>query len=203
MRYTWPKRKLCRREKKNLFWPKKYDIWKSDNVPGQHWAWMKRLSEYWLLLRNKQAFKRSYALTEKQFSTLVNKTSKTYSKNKWISHDVSVLQFLERRCDVVLLRAWYASTIMQARQMMVHWHWLLNWSKHNIPSHFVKVWDVLSVRQNLQWSSLYEQSATKEMPVHLKVDKNKFSIEMLQFPQVDPANIDADVLKVIEFYARA
>ncbi|NCQ82099.1 hypothetical protein GW750_04835 [bacterium] len=40
------------------------------------------MSEYGTLLRNKQAFKRMYALTEKQFSKIINSTSKKYSKNK-------------------------------------------------------------------------------------------------------------------------
>lgn len=203
MKYTGPKRKLCRREKRNLFGVKKYDLKKSDNLPGQHGSMMSRNSEYGILLRNKQSFKRTYLLHEKQFAKLVTHTAKLYSKNKKVSHDKAVVQFLERRCDSILLQAGVAKTIMQARQMVVHGHRLLNGEKHNIPSSFMDVGDVLTLRKWLQTSSLYEATTEKkDTPVWLKVDKNNFSVTLLQLPEVTVSELSADVLKVIEFYAR-
>ncbi len=203
MRYTGPKKKLCRREWKNLFGTKKYILKKWSKTPWQHWTTMARISEYGKLLRNKQSLKRMYWLSEKQFYSIVMKTAKKYSKNKWVSHDQSVMQFLERRCDSVLLRSWFASTIMQARQMMVHWHWKLNWHKHNVPSYFMKPWDVLMLKDKLKSSSLYEDYDNKvQVPVYLKVDKNANSVEMLKLPDVDLNWSNVDILKVIEFYAR-
>ncbi|MBP7007518.1 hypothetical protein KBB05_02040 [Patescibacteria group bacterium] len=49
-----------------------------------------------------------------------------------------LIQFLNRRLDNVILRAGLARTIMQARQMVVHGHFLLNDKKHNVPSYFVE-----------------------------------------------------------------
>ena len=99
---------------------------------------MVRLSEYGKLLRNKQVVKRTYQMSEKQFSRLVNETALKNAKANNLTHDASIHQLLERRCDTLLVRVGLARTIMQARQMMTHGHRLLNGKKHNIPSYFVK-----------------------------------------------------------------
>ena len=63
MRYTGPKKKLCRREWVNLFWTEKYDLSKSKRGPlrGRKTSW------FWLQLRKKQLAKRMFWLSEKQF----------------------------------------------------------------------------------------------------------------------------------------
>ncbi len=206
MRYTWPKFKLCRREWINLFWVPKYDIKKRRKTPGQHGGSMSRLSEYWKLLRNKQVLRRMYLLSEKKFHKLVTVEALKYSKNKWISHDVAVFQFLERRLDSMVLKAWFASTIMQARQMVNHSHFLLNGKKHNISSYLFKKWDVLEVKEKSKTSPLFS-----EIPINswnftpaswLSVDKEKMKIQVLDYPKVEEQDLPVDILKVIEFYAR-
>jgi len=87
---------------------------------------MKRNSEYGKLLRNKQVLKRSYLLSEKQFAKLVEKTSSKYSKNNKISHDLALYIMLEGRMDSIVYRSGLAKTIIQARQMVNHGHFLLN-----------------------------------------------------------------------------
>ncbi len=207
MKYTWPKFKLCRREGVNLFWPAKYDVRKRRTVPGQHWAGNVRYSEYGKLLRNKQLFKRMYLLTEKTFKRIVTKISSTYAKNHSMAHDKAMLQFLERRMDVIVLRAWFAHTIMQARQIVNHGHFLLNDKKHNVPSTFVKVWDKISLKQKLQSSPLYSIAPINEwnvqIPAWLKVNKKTFEIEILDLPNPEEINTPVDLLKVVEYYARA
>jgi len=80
-----------------------------------------------------------YMLSERQFVRLVKEIAAKYSKNKNITHDTALFQFLERRMDSTILRSGLAKTIMQARQMVNHGHFLLNGKKHNIPSSFVTV----------------------------------------------------------------
>ncbi len=205
MKYTWPKFKLCRREQINLFGPAKYDVKQNRSVPGQHGANMARYSEFGKLLRNKQVLKRSYFLSEKQFRRIVQEISQKFAKNNNISHDVALYQFLEKRLDVTILRSGLAKTIMQARQMVGHGHVVVNGVKHNIPSTFVEVGDVIAIKDKLQSSPLYAQAFahTAQVPTWLKVDKNKYSIEILSVPQVGEVAPLADVIKVIEFYARA
>lgn len=206
MRYTWPKFKLCRREGINLFWPAKYDVRKRRKLPWQHWDMMPRLSEYGKLLRNKQTLRRMYLLSEKKFKRLIKEQSFNYSKNKWIAHDKAVVMFLERRLDVIVLRAGLATTIMQSRQMVSHGHFLLNWHKHNIPSYIVDTWDIIEVKEKLKKSNLYSNtpisSGKYKLSSWLNVDKTALKIEVLDLPKPEEIDMPIDVLKVVEYYAR-
>lgn len=205
MKYTWPKFKLCRREQVNLFWSEKYDLKKRRSLPGQHGSSMKRHSEYGKLLRNKQVLKRSYLLSEKQFASLVQKSSVKYSKNNNISHDAALYIFLESRMDSVVYRSGLAKTIIQARQMVWHWHFLLNGKKHDVPSTFIKVGDKVTLKEKLKESSLYawaSVSKTLKIPSWIRVDRNKYEVEVLSAPKLWELWNLADLLKVIEFYAR-
>lgn len=206
MRYTGPKFKLCRREQVNLFGSDKYDVKNRRSLPWQHGSSMKRNSEYGKLLRNKQVLKRSYMLSEKQFAKLVQKTSAKYSKNNNMSHDAALYLFLEDRMDSIIYRAWFAKTIIQARQMISHGHFLLNGKKHNIPSTFLKVGDKITLKPKMKDSPLYAGatvSKTFKVPSWIKVDRNKYEIELLTLPVLWELWVLADILKVIEFYARA
>ena len=207
MKYTGPKFKLCRREQVDLFGSPKYNVKKNRNLPGQHGVAMQRLSEYGKLLRNKQVLKRTYFLTERQFGRIVKELSAQFAKNKNVSRDVALYQFLERRMDTMLYRAGLAKTIIQARQMVNHSHLLLNGKKHNIPSTFLNVGDVLTVKEKLQKSPLYSQilaeNSKVKVPSWVKVNKNAYTVEVLTMPQPGEIGMHADLLKVIEFYARA
>jgi small subunit ribosomal protein S4 len=166
---------------------------------------MPRLSEYGKLLRNKQVLKRMYFMAEKPFAKLVKFTSSRYAKNKGLEHDKVLLQFLERRLDAVIYRAGLAKTIMQARQMVTHGHFTLNGVKHNVPSYFVTANDKIAVRAKIAGSSLYDQAFTNANTdiAWLRVNKADKTIEVLDLPDTAVLNTPADVLKVIEFYARA
>ena len=174
-------------------------------VPGQHGAASKRQSEYGKILRNKQVLKRMYGMSEKQFSNLVNITSKKYAKNKGQEHDAVLTQFLNRRLDNVILRAGFARTIMQARQMVVHGHFTLNGHKHNVPSYFVNAGDIIALKKGLQASALYDLDTKNfQSPVWLSVNFANFEIKVLELPgATETEGLPVDVLKVIEFYARA
>lgn len=207
MRYTWPKFRLCRREWVNLFWLPKYDIKKRRTLPWQHWKTMWRLSEYWKMLRNKQMLKRIYMLSEKQFKNTVMWRAAKYAKNKGLDHDKSVILMLESRLDVIVLKAWFANSISQARQLVTHWHFLLNGIKHNIPSYFIVPWDELVLRERLKKSPFYEnipvlKNKNLDIPTWISVEQSNYKIKVLSLPNVEEITVPADVLKVVEFYAR-
>ena len=206
MRYTWPKFKLCRREQVDLFGSKKYNVKKNRSLPWQHGGNMQRSSEYGKLLRNKQVLKRMYMLSEKQFVRLVTQIAAKASKNSDLTHDMALFQCLERRMDTIVYRSWLAKTIMQARQMVTHGHFLLNGKKHNVPSAFVVVGDKISIKDALKASPLYAQNTADikgKLPSWIKVDASSHTIEVLSLPQFGEIGMVADLLKVIEFYARA
>jgi small subunit ribosomal protein S4 len=91
--------------------------------------------------------------------------------------------------------------------MVNHGHFTLNGRKHNIPSYTVKVGDVIAVRSKLKDSALYQSSplmdGSVQLPSHLKVNKKDLSIEVVSLPSSDEISVPVDILKVIEFYARA
>jgi len=149
--------------------------------------------------------KRTYWLSERQFVRIVKEIASQYSKNRQITHDFALFQFLERRMDSIVYRAGFAKTIMQARQMVVHGHFLLNGKKHNVPSTFIQAGDKISLKPSLQNSSLYSQAMDNKnkIPSWIKLDRNSYSMEMLNLPQMGEINVNSDLLKVIEFYARA
>ena len=78
MRYTWPKKKLCRREGINLFWTEKYDLSKTKRVPLKS----RKTSEFGTQLRKKQLAKRMFGLSEKQFSSYFKKAGKSKAKKQ-------------------------------------------------------------------------------------------------------------------------
>ena len=95
---------------------------------------------------------------------------------------------------------------MQARQMVNHGHFILNGKKHNIPSSFIHIGDKITLKEKLKNSALYSQNSAEnkvKIPSWIKLDKASNTIEMLSDPQVGELGLPADLLKVIEFYARA
>lgn len=206
MRYTGPKMKLCRREGYNLFGTEKY------NLENNHRRVKRagKLSEFGVQLRKKQAAKRQFALSEKQFAKYYARAVKTNE----ITGD-AMLRFLETRLDTVILRANFARTIMQARQSVGHAHFLVNGKKLNIPSYEVRVGDVISIKERMKESVLYktlveefQEFATKNANSQvsnarwLAVDPKKLTITITALPEKGDFDQVIDVQRIIEFYSK-
>lgn len=206
MRYTGPKMKLCRREGYNLFGVEKY------NLENNHRKVKRagKLSEFGVQLRKKQAAKRQFALSEKQFSRYYTRAAKSNE----ITGD-AMLRLLETRFDTVVLRANFARTIMQARQCVGHAHFLVNGKKVNIPSYEMKVGDVVTLKERMKESSLYKSLieefqafATKNSAAQvsasrwLTVDPKKLSITVTALPEKGDFDQMIDVQRIVEFYSK-
>jgi small subunit ribosomal protein S4 len=139
MRYTWPKKKLCRREGVNLFGTEKYDLTNSKRAPLR----TRKVSEYGTQLRKKQLAKRMFGLSEKQFASYFKKAQK--STAEWTTWE-NMLKLIELRLDNVVYRANFARTRIQSRQFASHAHFTVNWVKVDVPSISVKIWDVIALR---------------------------------------------------------
>ena len=61
-----------------------------------------------------------------------------------------MIQMLESRLDVVVLRAGLCRSIYQARQMVSHAHFRVNGKKVNIPSYQVRIGDKITVREKIK-----------------------------------------------------
>lgn len=207
MRYTWPKKKLCRREGINLFGTEKYNLSESKRAPLKS----KKLSEFGSQLRKKQTAKRMFGLSEKQFFSYFEKAQK--SRAEWTTWE-KMLKLLELRLDNIVYRANFAITRMQSRQFVSHAHFKLNWVKVDVPSISVKVGDVIELRDKMKESPLYK-SLIEELEEFSK--KNKWSVTNAKWIEVDPKNIKItikalpekedfdqviDIKKIIEFYSK-
>lgn len=207
MRYTWPKKKLCRREGINLFGTEKYDLEKSKTGPLRS----RKTSEYGAQLRKKQLAKRMFGLSEKQFASYFTKAQKSHAE--WTTWE-KMLRLLELRLDNVVYRANFARTRMQSRQFSSHAHFTLNGVKVTIPSISVKVGDVIALRPKLKESPLYKslleefeefakQNKGKVSSCNwIEVDSKKLTITVTALPGNDDFEKIIDIQKIIEFYSK-
>ncbi len=207
MRYTWPKKKLCRREGINLFGTEKYDLEKSKTGPLRS----RKTSEFGAQLRKKQLAKRMFGLSEKQFFGYFKKAQKSHAEGTtW----EKMLQLLELRLDNVVYRANFARTRMQSRQFSSHAHFTVNGVKVTIPSISVKVGDVIALRPKLKESALYK-SLLEEFEAFAKENKGKVStcnwidvdsknltITITALPTKDDYEQVIDIQKIVEFYSK-
>lgn len=206
MRYTGPKLKLCRREGYNLFGTEKYNLDNSNREKKR----AGKLSEFGVQLRKKQAAKRQFGLSEKQFSGYYKKAI----KSKMMTGD-AMLQMLELRLDNVIFRSNFARTIMQARQEVGHSHFLVNGKKNNLPSYQMKIGDVISLKERMKESTLYktlleefQEFAQKNSSGQitnvrwLEVDTKKLTITITALPEATDFDKMIDVQRIVEFYSK-
>ena len=207
MRYTWPKKKLCRREWVNLFWTEKYDLskWKRSLLKTR------KTSEYGTQLRKKQLAKRMFGLSEKQFASYFKKAQKSRAEGTtW----EKMLRLLELRLDNVIYRANFARTRTQARQFASHAHFMVNGVKVTVPSISVKVGDVIELRDRVKESPLYKSLAS-ELEEFAKANKGKITnakwievdaknlkITVTALPEKDDFEQIIDIQKIVEFYSK-
>ena len=140
--------RLCRREGEKLFlkgdrcYSSKCALERRDTAPGQHGRNRGRMSEYKLQLREKQKARRTYGIMEKQFRQMFQNAD----KKKGITGE-NLLVALETRLDSVVYKAGFAASKSEARQFVVHCHFLVNGRTVNIPSYILKIGDVITVKE--------------------------------------------------------
>lgn len=206
MRYTGPKVKICRREGYNLFGTEKCNT----NTDSKKKGRTPKMSEYGVQLRKKQAAKRQFGLSERQFQGYYNKAI----RKQWVTGDV-LLRMLEMRFDTVVFRANFARTIMQSRQAVNHAHFLVNGKKVNIPSYQLEVGDIISLKEKMKESTLYKSlledfqafssknsSAKITQSSWLTVNPKDLTITVSAVPEKKDFDNMIDVARIIEFYSK-
>ena len=138
-RYLGPACRICRRQGSKLFlkgtkcMTEKCPFNKRGFPPGQHGKNRIKLSDYGLQLMEKQKVKRMYGLLERQFRSTFQRASEAPGVT-----GEKLLELLERRLDNVVYRLGFATSRVQARQMVRHGHVLVGDHRVNIPSFCVK-----------------------------------------------------------------
>ena len=179
---------------------------RNDNIrPGQHGKTNsengKKLTEYGLRLEEKQKVKYNYGLTESQLYRYI----KEARRRKGVT-GLILLQLLEMRLDTICYTLGFASTIVQARQLVNHGHIKINNKIVNIPSFQCRVNDVIGIKQKPTSKNLVESNfkdnKNSYLPGHLKFDESKLEATVLDYCDRSDVGLDIKELLVIEYYSR-
>ena len=206
-RYTGPACKLCRREGTKLYLKGerctsgKCALDRRSTAPGQHGAAKKKMGEYGVQLREKQATRRYYGVLEKQFRNYYDEAAR---KEGMTGENLLIL--LERRLDNVVFRMGLAESHRDARQLVLHAHFTLNGKKVNIPSILVKPGDVIAVKESSRDSAkikgLAEALESKTAPKWLDVDKTNLQAKVVSFPAREDIDFDFNEQLIVELYSK-
>ena len=137
------KHKVDRRLKVNLWGRPKSPFNTRNYPPGQHGKTRRgKTSDYGTQLEAKQKMKFYYGnMNERQFRNVYRK-----ARNKKGNTTENLIGFLERRLDIIIYRAKFATTVFSARQLINHGHIRVNGRKVNIPSYLINEKDTIEVR---------------------------------------------------------
>ncbi|RCK69779.1 MULTISPECIES: 30S ribosomal protein S4 [Desertihabitans] len=199
-RYTGPMTKKSRRLGTDLVGNDKA-FERRPYPPGMHGRGRTKDSEYSLQLREKQKARFSYGVMEKQFRRYYEEANRQEGKTGDI-----LLQILESRLDNVIYRAGFANTRRQARQLVVHGHFLVNGQKVNIPSYRVSAHDVIDVKpKSLNLHPLVvarETHGEREVPAWLDARPNRMRILVHSLPVREQITVDVQEQLIVELYSK-
>ncbi len=198
-RYTGPIFKLSRREGISLS-PKCIKI-KRNYAPGQHGQSQRKLTQYGMQLRSKQALKRMYGLLEKQFKGYFNKAARSKEET-----GPALVKLLESRLDNVVFRMGFSVSRRQSRQLVNHGHVKINGTKVDKVSYFVKPGDVVEFREKskkiVPVEEAIEISKNISTPSWLEVNYDEVKGTFLRNPERDEVEIPVDIQSIIELYSK-
>lgn len=159
------------------------------------------MSDYKKQLIEKQKMRFLYGVSEKQLSK--------YVKEAFAQSHQPITQLigrLESRLDNVVYRLGFAKTRRLARQVVSHGHIHVNGRRLNIPSHKVKIGDVISVREQSKQSPLFvntsEALLTQTQPHWLSLTAKDLAGEKKAEPTYEPSETIFDPQQVLEYYSR-
>ena len=148
--------------------------------PGAHGKTGRRktLSDFGRQLQEKQKFKLTYGLNERNLKQVVSRANKM--KGSTATH---IIEILESRLGNIVYRLGFAPSRAAARQLVIHGHILVNGKRSRSPGYHVKVGDTVSIR-----SGSLTKGAFRELKETLK------HYEAPAWLAVDPAKLEGKVL---------
>ena len=205
-RYTAAVCRLCRREGMKLYlkgdrcYTDKCAINKRNMAPGQHGTSRKKLSNYGVQLREKQKAKRFYGVLETQFRNYFEMAD----HQKGITGE-NLLRILESRLDNVVYRMGLAASRAQARQLVVHGHFLVNGRKVDIPSYLVNVGDEIVVSERSKGRPKFKaqvEEAKGNAPEWLSVDIENLRGKVVSMPNREDIDLPISENLIVELYSK-
>ncbi len=164
----------------------------------------KKLSEYGRQLHEKQKVKKMYGVRERQFRRFF-----TIASRREGAPGENLLSMLERRLDNTVYRLKMVKTRIQARQIIVHGHVLINGKKVYSPSYSVSVNDeVMLDPRVLEKKVFLENVIDKRMKVGIKVpewlelDKTARKGRILRDPVRADIQVPIEEHLIVELYSK-
>ena len=206
-RYTDSVCRLCRREGTKLFlkgekcFSAKCAVSKRPTPPGQHGqARQRKMSEYGAQLREKQKARRAYGLLEGQFY----RTYERASNMKGVTGE-NLLSLLERRLDNVVYRAGFAASRPQARQLVLHGHFMVNGKKVDVPSYEIDLNDVITVKEKSKEVELFKaarEGSSRIVPKWLTVNADQLTVTVSALPAREDIDFALQENMIVEYSSR-
>ena len=198
------KHKVDRRLKVNLWGRPKSPFNTRNYPPGQHGKTRRgKTSDYGTQLEAKQKMKFYYGnMNERQFRNVYRK-----ARNKKGNTTENLIGFLERRLDIIIYRAKFATTVFSARQLINHGHIRVNGRKVNIPSYLINEKDTIEVRDKSKEMTMIVGSLVnkeREIPDYIQMDEKSKKVKLIRVPKFSevpyPTIMEPNL--VIEYYSR-
>ena len=160
-----------------------------------------KVSEYGLQLREKQKIRYAYGLGERQFHRFFTEAQ----RKQGVTGEI-LLQLLESRLDNVIYRMGFANSRRQARQLVLHRHFLVNDRIVDIPSYCLRPDDVIRVNERSKklaavHDAMQKVREGKTVPF-LSLDKAKMEGVFLERPNRADIPFDVNEQLVVELYSR-
>ena len=118
----------------------------------------------------------------------------------------NLLMILETRLDNVVYRLGLATSRKEARQLVLHKHFLVNGHVVNVPSYLVKEGDIIEVKETSKKSpkfkAVVEATENHVIVPWLSVDYEKLSGRLVGMPT--RADIDIEIAEhlIVELYSK-
>jgi len=153
--------------------------------PGAHGKSRRRaLSDFGRQLKEKQKFKLTYLIDERNLNRIFGEAKKTSGS---IGVGKKFLELLERRLDNVIYRLGLAPSRLMGRQIVLHGHIFVNGKRTRSPGYEVKAEDVITVRKESTakgaFRDIKEKMKTYELPSWLALDAEKLEGRVKALPQ--------------------
>lgn len=157
-------------------------------------------SEFGGHLMEKQKVRKSYGVSEKQFSNYV----KSARAKKGSMSSTLLYEILERRLDNVVYRMGIAGSRSSARQMVSHGHITVNDKKVTVPSYSVVIGDVVAIREGSlgigPFKNLKEKIDRQTSPAWINISSGGNKAKIVGKPAT--GDLAFNFNSVIEFYSR-
>ena len=164
--------------------------------PGEHGRTRRRQdSDYAVRLKEKQRLRAQYGIRESQLRRAFEEARRTAGLT-----GENLVELLEMRLDALVLRAGFARTIQQARQVVVHRHILVDGKIVDRPSFRVKPGQT-TVPFEIAAEGIH-RDVLPAVPEYLDVELSRLKATLVRRPKRAEVPVTVDVQMVVEHYSR-